>query len=127
AENLVVIGGLNWAFDLSMVPQYRIAGYNIIYATHPYGGVSDQAPSAWDFAWGSLTETDPVIATEFGDLSSCDAGYNDKLIKYANLHNAGWTAWAWFPGGCTFPALIDDWSGTPTKQGMVVKTALAGY
>jgi hypothetical protein len=98
-----------------------------MYATHPYGGISDRAPSTWDFAWGSLTKTDPVIVTEFGDGTNCDGSYSDQLIKYADLHNASWTAWAWYPGGCGFPALINDWNGTPSAAGAVVKAALANY
>src|SRR5438477_5861776 len=127
AENLVVIGGLNWAFDLSGVPKYRINGYNIMYATHPYAQDGDRAPATWDRAFGNLTKTDPVIATEFGDSPTCDGVYNKKLIDYADLHNASWTAWAWWAGDCGFPSLISDWSGTPTMDGMVVKTALANY
>jgi len=127
AENIVVIGGLNWAYDLSKIPSYRVAGYNIMYATHPYGGITDRAPATWDGSWGYLTATDPVIATEFGDGSTCDAGYTSRLIAYADAHNASWTAWAWYPGGCGFPALINDWSGTPSMSGMAVKTALANY
>ena len=69
ADNLVIVGGLNYAFDLSGVPSNRISGYNILYATHPYGGTSDKGPSAWDAGWGFLTKTDPVILTEFGDGS----------------------------------------------------------
>jgi hypothetical protein len=134
AENLVVIGGLYWAFDLSNVPRYRVAGHNIMYATHPYGGTPDRAPNTWDGFWGSLTATDPVIATEFGDSSKCDGGYSDQLIKYADAHNASWTAWAWYyggwhtaDGGCSFPSLIDDWNGTPSSAGAVVKNALSRY
>ena len=40
----MIIGGLNYAFDLSGVPSNRISGYNILYATHPYGGTSDKGP-----------------------------------------------------------------------------------
>jgi endoglucanase len=127
AENLVVIGGIYWAYDLSGVEHNRITGHNIMYATHPYGGTSDRAPSTWDSSWGALTATDPVIATEFGDGSNCDGSYSDKLIKYADAHNASWTAWAWFPGGCGFPSIIKDWSGTPSDVGVIIKNALAGY
>jgi endoglucanase len=131
AENLVVIGGLFWAYDLSNVPDYRIRGYNIMYATHPYGGSPERDPGRWDSFWGFLTATDPVIATEFGDIggtgNTCTGDYSDKVIKYADAHNASWTAWAWFPGGCNFPAIIDDWSGTPSPSGTVVKAALARY
>lgn len=132
ADNLVVIGGLSYAFDLSGVPNYRVAGYNILYSTHPYNNSPDKSPTAWDYAWGSLTATDPVIVTEFGDPKtnadgSCPADYSQELITYADAHSAGWTAWAWYVGGCGFPSLITDWNGTPNAPGMVVKAALGGY
>jgi endoglucanase len=131
ANNLVLIGGLNWAYDLSGVPANRIQGYNIMYATHPYGTPDGftRPPSDWNRAWGSLTATDPVVATEFGVLNdtACTTAYDSQVIQYADAHFAGWTAWAWFPGGCTFPAIINDWNGTPAPTGSVVKPALLGY
>lgn len=128
AHNLVVIGGLDWAYDLSGVKSYRIAGYNIMYATHPYGGPAQRAPDRFGASWGFLTETDPVMATEFGDLTaSCSATYTSAVIEYADSHNASWSAWAWFVGGCDFPSLITDWNGTPSESGTVVKAALARY
>ena len=68
-----------------------------------------------------------MIATEFGDGSTCDGTYSQQVIDYANAHNASWTAWAWFPGGCGFPSIISDWSGSPSAAGMAVKNALARY
>jgi endoglucanase len=127
AENLVVIGGLNWAYDLSKVPSFRITGHNIMYATHPYGGDGAREPSTWDTSFGALTKTDPVIATEFGDRFNCNGSYTDRLIGYADIHNMSWTAWAWYPGGCGFPSLIEDWDGTPSAAGAIVKAALASY
>jgi hypothetical protein len=128
AENLVIIGGLDWAYDLSGVPANRIDGYNIVYATHAYN-TGGRRPYNWDKSWGFLTETDPVIVTEFGGLqdATCSTDYSAALIDYADAHAVSWTAWAWFPGGCRFPAIIDDWSGTPSPTGAVVKAALLGY
>ncbi|MEI9941504.1 MAG: glycoside hydrolase family 5 protein [Pseudomonadota bacterium] len=129
ANNLVLIGGLDWAYDLSGVPANRITGYNIAYATHPYNTAQRQ-PATWDRSWGFLTATDPVIATEFGNLKdpSCSTDYTSAVIQYADVHQAGWTAWGWYPGGCTYPALIDDWSGTPSSSlGVLIQTALLGY
>jgi hypothetical protein len=131
AQNLVVIGGLDWAYDLSGVPANRVNGYNIVYATHPYTSTdrSLRPPSDWDRAFGSLTRTDPVVATEFGVLNdtACTTDYDSQLIQYADAHLAGWTAWAWYPGGCTFPAIVNDWAGTPSATGSVVRAALLGY
>jgi hypothetical protein len=127
ANNLVVIGGLDYAYDLSGVSSNRINGYNILYATHPYNS-GGRAPESFGSYWGYLTKTDPVIVTEFGDFGpSCSATYSGKVIAYADAHLASWTAWGWYPGGCSFPALINDWAGTPSASGTVVKAALAGY
>jgi hypothetical protein len=128
AHNLVVIGGLDWGYDLSGVPAHRIDGYNIAYATHPYNKSVQRGSRFWDLYWGFLTDTDPVIVTEFGDTSpACSAAYGADVIAYADAHGAGWTAWGWFPAGCSFPALIDDWQATPSPIGAVVRTALLGH
>jgi endoglucanase len=135
AKNLVIAGGLNWAFDLSGVAQNPIQGFNLMYATHPYD-TSNRPPSVWPSSFGYLAEGDiaPVIATEFGDGSSgCTGAWDTELIEYAAQYNISWTAWAWWAGGCSFPALLSDWSYTPTStddptvpgQGQVVKAALA--
>ncbi len=129
ANNVVIVGGLDWAYDLSGVPDHRINGYNIAYATHPYN-TSERQPATWDRSWGFLTATDPVLATEFGNLHdpSCSTDYAAAVIQYADAHQAGWTAWGWYPGDCTYPALIDDWSGTPSPSlGVLIQTALLGY
>jgi hypothetical protein len=127
AHNLVLIGGLDWAYDLSGVPANRVNGYNIVYATHPYNSPG-RRPRNWDNSWGFLTLTDPVIVTEFGTATSdCITDYSAELIAYADAHATSWTAWAWYPGGCTFPALIEDWSATPSASGTLVKSALLGY
>jgi hypothetical protein len=128
AHNLIVIGGLDWGYDLSGVPAHRIDGYNIVYATHPYNNSVERGPRFWDRYWGFLTDTDPVIVTEFGDTApACSAAFGADVIAYADAHGAGWTAWGWFPAGCSFPALINDWAATPSPIGAVVRTALLGH
>jgi hypothetical protein len=126
AQNIVIVGGLKFAYDLSGAQTYRVDGYNVMYATHPYNQ-PDKQPGDWDKSFGSLAVVAPVIVTEFGDATSCSSTYADQVIQYANLHALHWTAWAWFVGGCNFPSLITDWSATPSAPGGVVKSALAAY
>jgi endoglucanase len=122
AHNLVLVGGLDYAYDLSGVPNNRVDGYNIVYATHPYD-FDNKQPSEWTDDWGFLAETDPIFVTEFGSFD-CNASYSQQLIDYAEQRGLSWSAWAWYPGGCGFPALIDNWSGTPSATGQIIKTAL---
>lgn len=125
ADNLVFIGGLDYAFDLSGVPAHRVQGYNIVYVSHPYDFPNKQ-PANWEAAWGFLAATDPVALTEFGSFD-CKTSYYTQLIQVADAKKVSWTAWAWYPGGCGFPSVISDWSGTPNEPGKIVKAALLGY
>lgn len=122
ANNLVLIGGLNWAYDLSGVPSNAISGSNIAYASHPYSNYG-KMPQDWPAGFGNLANSYPVVLTEFGDLN-CDPTYYNQIIQYSNQHDISWTAWAWYPGGCKFPAVIDDWNGTPNAQGNSIKNEL---
>jgi len=138
ANNIVIAGGLDWAYDLSGVGPTSsfVHGFNVMYATHPYLTSGDSA-SGWEGSFGHLVTTDfaPVIATEFGDgrVPSCTGDWDQQLIAFLG-QKASWTAWAWFvagnsndPQGCHFPSLILDWSGTPSIQGAVVRAALQTY
>ena len=72
ANNLVVIDGLDWAYDLSGVPARRIEGSNILYATHAYvSSGSEMLPRFWDVYWGFLTATDPVLVTRIRRHRRC--------------------------------------------------------
>jgi aryl-phospho-beta-D-glucosidase BglC (GH1 family) len=127
ANNVVIAGGLNWAFDLSGVQFNPIRGYNIMYATHPYN-TSGRGKSTWPGSFGYLAANDvaPVIATEFGDGSmGCTGQWDSDLIAFAAQYKISWTAWGWWVGGCSFPALLSAWNYTPTDQGQAVKMALA--
>ena len=127
ADNLVVVGGNNWASDLSGLPQWALKGYNILYAAHPYSWAGS-TPTSWAASWGFLAATDPVILTEFGNFE-CTAQFYSDLIAYADAHDVSWTSWAWYPGPdvCAFPSIISDWYGTPTTTGQVVRAALLSY
>ena len=45
ASNLVLVGGLDWGYNLSQLATYHLRGTNIVYDTHPYdyyGEIADQ-------------------------------------------------------------------------------------
>jgi aryl-phospho-beta-D-glucosidase BglC (GH1 family) len=140
AKNLVLIGGLDYAFHLDQVlPANAITGTNIAYVTHPYQFKAASA-AQWDPAFGNLAATYPIIATEFGQANisqpggtqTCDANFYTTIINYFKTKNISWTAWAWHverattdPNAtCGFPQVITGYSGTTNPAGAVVKTAL---
>jgi endoglucanase len=126
ARNLVLAGGLDWAYDLSGVASAPLVGSGIVYATHPY--IWKGGASSWDHAFGGLSRTAPVVATEFGRTDcAATAPYDGALLDYLRAHRVGYTAWAWWAGGCAFPSLLADPSGTCTAGGCAVQADLLAW
>lgn len=138
ANNLVIVGGLAWAADLSGVSSNPVNGTNILYAAHPYctsNCAQAASQNTWNAKFGSLAAKYPIIATEFGDRStSCTADYASAFIAYTNMkattgsnppNELSWTAWAFYVANnqCTFPTLLMDWY-TPNAFGTAVESAL---
>jgi len=126
AENTVIVGGLNWAFDLSNVATtHAVTGYNVAYATHPYDYPGKQAAD-WPAAFGNLASKYPIIMTEFGQYCAQN-NYVAELLTYVESLGIHWTAWAWYVQGCAFPSVISDWNGTPYPGvGETVKRFMSG-
>jgi hypothetical protein len=123
AHNLVLVGGLNWAYDLTGIGA-GIDGYNIVYTPHIYDWPGKQ-PDQWGTYIGGAVEDHPILLTEFGtDNGDCGASFDSQVIAWADQRDIGWVAWAWYPGDCGFPALIQDWGGNPTTKGQLIQTQL---
>src|SRR6266487_1675951 len=67
ANNLAIVAGINWGFDLSKLSTYPITGTNIVYDGHPYTYPGKNTIAEWNTAFGYLTNKYPVIAAEFGE------------------------------------------------------------
>lgn len=133
-DNVVLIGGLDWAYDLSGVGAgYGISGTNIVYDTHVYTQWHNTSAD-WDAHFEYLTKTHPVSATEFGSID-CSADVTRQLIEYfdAPMGNAqnrmSWTIWSWSsPGECSQPSLLANREGAPLPdQGRLVYESFQRY
>lgn len=108
----MIVGGLNWAFDLSKIgTSHAVEGHNIAYATHPYDYPGKQIGD-WPAAFGYLASQYPIMMTEFGQYCAQNT-YVADLMNYVENLGIHWTAWAWYVQGCAFPSVISDWNGTP--------------
>jgi endoglucanase len=135
AHNVVVVGGLDWAYDLSGIAQgFALTehdGNGIIYASHIY-------PWKRDWQGKALVVADkyPILLGEVGaDVHKMDfipkEAQEDPytwvpdmlgLIQKYKLH---WTGFSFHPKAS--PVMIEDWSFKPTPfWGDFAKRALAG-
>ena len=129
ANNLVVVGGMNWGYDLSQIDTYPITGTNVVYDTHPYPYTDKMSPT-WDNSFGNASAKHPVISAENGEYD-CGSSFLQQLYNYFDAHGIGYVAWAWVSGTgntCGYPQLINDYQGTPsTNTGQFVYQKFHNY
>jgi hypothetical protein len=103
AQNLVFIGGLNYASTWpSTAPLADTT--NVVYAVHAY---NCDAPAKCTYGTGAswllerfveAGKTSPIMVTEFGwpDAASRNAHvYNNNVISFAEKQGWGWMPWTW--------------------------------
>ncbi len=134
AENIVIVGGLDWAYDLSGILDGHAledpAGRGIVYSTHVYPWKRD-----WQGKFLEVARLHPVLVGELGsdpkplppprdNLEPSETWVPD-MLGLIQKHRLHWTAWC-FHHSAT-PRMIEDWTFAPTPYwGQYVKDALAG-
>ncbi len=133
ARNIIVAGGLDWAYDLSgLLDGHALrdpSGHGVMYATHIYPWKKD-----WD---QHITPAAAKYAVFVGEVG-CQPAKPDapaweqvdpttwapQVLAYINGHQFSWTAWSFHPSAR--PSVIADWNYTPTPYwGAFVKASLA--
>jgi hypothetical protein len=142
AHNVVVAGGINWAYDLGGVlagsELSDAGGDGVVYGAHPYPhsfkGFGRETPSQWEARMVLFGRKLPFIVSEFGsstadwpfpdDWDYDNQKWNREMLGILRNHGWNWTAWDFHPSAR--PCLISDWNYTPTEDfGVWVKQALA--
>ncbi|HYX51423.1 MAG TPA: cellulase family glycosylhydrolase, partial [Ktedonobacteraceae bacterium] len=133
ANNLALVAGINWGFDLSQLSSYPITGSNIVYDSHPYPYGGKDTTAEWDAAFGYLTSKYPVMSAEFGEYDG-NSSFESMAVNYFDQHMMGWTAWAWYNTGGSaisktgYPQLVSDYNGTPlASMGTYIYQQLLNY
>ncbi len=125
AQNVVLADGIDFASNLTQVPEYALAGSNVAYVYHLYVNQSDPTtPSTWSAQLGSTTQLFPVVATEFGVLgcqTPYPSGTEQQILDFLTANGIGYTAWGWWAGGCGFPSLLSNESGACFDGGCQVQ------
>ena len=141
AKNVVVAGGLEWAYDFNGILDGRQLkdpkGNGVIYANHAYDN-KQQSVFTWIASMEEATAKFPVIVSEFGGAggpnrrqgwwgqSPSTAMGDDWLLHVLQaIQNHNWSFTAWDLHTTAGPTLIADWNYMPTPEfGVYVKELL---
>lgn len=129
ATNILMLGGLAWANDLSQWLPYKPLDplNNLAASFHLYNFNACSNQSCWNNQIAPVAAQVPVVTGEMGE-NDCQQGFADDAMNWFDQHGISYMAWAWEPYGCGYPALILHSDGTPSVFGIGVKnrfTALA--
>lgn len=137
AKNIILMGGLDWAYDLSGIADGfaldDLGGNGIIYVSHIYPWKKD-----WQEKVLVVADKHPIIVTEIGcprrweDFAFIPPaqrypleGWSEDVLGMIQKYKLHWTGFSFHPS-CG-PQLLMDWDYTPTPfWGVFVQEALRG-
>ncbi len=141
AKNVVVAGGLDWAYDFNGILEGRQlkdpSGNGVIYANHAYDHFGETIPT-WIANMKQAAAVFPIIISEFGASggpnrrstgwwqSPSNAIGDDWLLHLMRgIEDNNWSFVAWDMHPAAGPILIADWNYMPTPDfGAYVKQLL---
>jgi YVTN family beta-propeller protein len=117
-DQLIMLGGLNWANDLSDFLNYLPidpAGPGHLAASiHLYDGENCDTATCWDSTIKPILNAGiPVIVGELGE-GDCNPTFIRSFFSWADPLGIPFLGWAWTTyDTCSGPTLIANYSGTP--------------
>lgn len=136
AKNILIVGGLDWSYDLSGVLKgYALddrGGNGIVYSTHVYSWKKN-----WQEKFLDVAEKYPLFLGECGapgerlsfispEAHEDASTWVPDFLGMVQQKQLNWTAWSFHPKAS--PCLLSDWENyTPTPYwGEAAKRALRG-
>jgi cell division septation protein DedD len=126
ATTPLMLGGLAYSNDLSQWLQNKPndPDNSLIASVHIYNFNACSSTSCWNSQIAPVAAKVPVIAGEIGE-NDCAHGFIDGLMSWFDSQKIGYLAWTWSAYNCSStPALITDYTGTPTAYGLGFKNHL---
>jgi hypothetical protein len=119
ATNIIMLGGLAWSNNLSgwLANKPNDPQNNLVASVHIYNFNACANSGCWDSQIAPVAAQVPVLAGEIGE-NDCASGFISTLMSWFDQHGIGYLAWTWTNANCSqTPALISDYTGTPTNYG----------
>lgn len=120
ANNVIMVGGLAWANDLSgwLSNKPNDPAHQLAASFHVYNFNSCSSAACWNSQEATVAAQVPLITGETGE-NDCGHGFIDSYMAWADSHAVSYLGWTWNTWSCTSgPALISSYNGTPTGFGV---------
>ncbi len=127
ATNVLMAGGLAWSNDLSQWLAYRPNDPlgNLVAAWHVYNFNACNTSACYDNVVAPVMQQVPLVAGELGE-NDCGHSFIDTTMNWLDAHGGGYVGWSWNTANCANgPALITDYTGSPTAFGQGLQAHLA--
>ena len=122
----VLVGGLNWAGDLSgwLAHEPVDPAHQLVASAHIYNFSQCATPACWDATIAPVAAAVPVVTGEIGE-NDCSPAFIDSYMAWADAHGVSYLGWSWNTANCSGgPALITSYSGSPTAFGAGLQSHL---
>jgi hypothetical protein len=128
AEQMIIVGGIDFGKDLSWVIENPINAKNIAYASHIYPSHSSYSYDHW---FGDVAKEYPVLITEWGFmdenrdegpsyLSGNEETYGKPFLDYLEVRDIGWIA-CWYDDEWLPPMFLKGWEGYAKSGDFIVR------
>ena len=129
AKQPLLLGGLNYANDLSQWLNNKPNDTQLVAAWHNYQGQGCSDTACWNTQITQVAKQVPVLMTETG-YEPNNPGYFNTALTWANQNGIGYLPWAWWEqvdAGNTPYALYKGTNYTPTPEGTAFKQQLTKF
>lgn len=127
ANNVIMLGGLEWSNDLSQWLAHKPAdpAHNLAASWHSYNFNACSNKGCWNKVLAPVIAKVPLIAGEIGE-NDCAGSYIERLTTWMDSKDASYLAWTWNSDFNCFsgPGLITSYDGHPTPFGAAYQAHL---
>lgn len=132
ATQPIILGGLEWANDLTGWMQYKPVDplQSLVAGFHLYSFNACSNITCWNNQIAPVAANVPVFTGELGARDCNDTVFANTYFDWADSKGISYLGWTWNVWDCTIgPVMISSYDGTPTIFGLAYKNrfqALAG-
>lgn len=125
AEQPILLGGLDYANDLSQWREFAPDDDQLVAAFHSYDFKACATRECWDSVLAPLADSVPVLTSELGAEDPL-GGYVDAYLDWADQQGIGALFWVWAAHPSDPMSLLVEQGGTPTEYGIRARAWLSG-